>query len=93
MSGLIFVSSVMGLYCLVYAFTRRQRCRWIFASLLCFSAVPALNWTDELVKESCSLAHREGSEASRTGSSVGANDDQSREEDGTNLTPEVGVLD
>ena len=93
MSGLIFVSGVMGLYCLVFAFTRRQRCRWIFASILCFSAVPAINWTGEPVKGSRSLAHRERSEESRPGSPAGADDDQSHEGDGTDFTPEVGVLD
>jgi hypothetical protein len=93
MSGLIFVCGVMGFYCLVFAFTRRQGCCWILAAIICFSAVFAINWTGERMKESRSLAHREGSEESRTGSPAGADDDQSHEGDGTDHMPEVGALD
>lgn len=93
MSGLIFVLAVMGLYCLVFAFTRRHRRRWIFAAILCFSAVPAINWIGELAKGSRSLAHCEKSEVSAIGSPASADDAESHAVDGTDHLPGVGALD
>lgn len=56
MSGLIFVLMVAGLYCLVFAFTRRRRICWATAAIVCFSGVIAIVWTSQMGSSSATGA-------------------------------------
>lgn len=56
MSGLIFVLMVAGLYCLVFAFTRRPRICWATAAIVCFSGVIAIVWTSQMGSSSATGA-------------------------------------
>lgn len=56
MSGIIFVLMVAGLYCLVFAFTRRRRICWATAAIVCFSGVIAIVWTSPIGSSSATGA-------------------------------------
>ena len=56
MSGIIFVLMVAGLYCLVFAFTRRRRICWATAAIVCFSGVIAIVWTSQMGSSSATGA-------------------------------------
>ena len=56
MSGLIFVLMVAGLYCLVFAFTRRPRICWVAAAVVCFYGVIAIVWTSQMGSSSATGA-------------------------------------
>jgi uncharacterized membrane protein len=55
MSGIIFVLMVAGLYCLVFAFTRRRIC-WVTAAILCFSGTIAIVCTSQMGSSSAAGA-------------------------------------
>ena len=56
MSGIIFVLMVAGLYCLVFAFTRRPRICWATAAVVCFYGVIAIVWTSPIGSSSATGA-------------------------------------